>query len=131
MVNLYDELLRRFPEVSDSVQEYADLPYILMSCLAEWLGKRSPDEVTPELLGRVTAFYDWCEEQPRGDTADDDLYTILVVGFFEHLFRTDTTRVFLPSVVSRESLVENADYLKTWVGEDDYQKALSLYAPPA
>jgi hypothetical protein len=131
MVNLHNEMVRRFPEVRDRVRDYADLPYVLMSCLAEWLAEQPLRQITPELVGRVVTFARWCEEQPRGDTATDDLYTILVVGFFEHLFQADTTRALLPKVMPRDLVVNNADYLKTWVGEENYSKALTQYAPNA
>ncbi|MFA5192586.1 MAG: hypothetical protein WC740_17905 [Verrucomicrobiia bacterium] len=126
-MNLYGEMSKRFPEVSDAIQQYEDLPYVLMGQLASWVAKKKPQELTPELISRIVEFAKWCEEQPRDETAEDDLFTILVVGFYESLFKSDTTRLLLPKLILREDIVYNAEYIKTWVGEENYNKALALY----
>lgn len=100
-----------------------------MNCLADWLADQSPEDITSKLTSRVTAFADWCEAQPRVDTALDDLYTILVVGFYERLFRSDITRVLLPALVPKDDLVDGVEYWKGWVGDEEYDKALALYTP--
>ena len=52
---LYDEICRRFPEVHTvSFDDCADLPYSLMSMLADWL-KAAP-AISPEVIQRVQAF---------------------------------------------------------------------------
>jgi len=124
---VYNEILQRFPEISGKIRDYADLPYVLMGCIADWLKKLRPEELTPELIGRISAFAKWCEEQPEGKTASSDIYTIYIVGFFENLFDSDTSRVLLPKLFSKEDFVRNEKYLKTWIGEEDYNKALKQY----
>mgnify|MGYP001767606633 CR=1 FL=1 len=78
-------------------------------------------------LRRVVDFGKWCERQPRGESARDDILTIWVVGFLEELFDSDVTRPLIPHLVPKETLITNAEYLKTWVGPDDYQSALGEY----
>ena len=127
MEQLYVELADRFPEIRDRIEDDAELPYLLMDHLAEWLGERSRQEFTQELIDRVVAFARWCEEQPRGDNASSDLATIIVVGLYEKLFQYDNTRFLLPRLISKQQMREGADYMKAHVGEENYSKALRYF----
>src|ERR1700687_4339942 len=91
---LYEEVTRRFPEVIQDGNE--DQPYNVMNALVDWLAALSPAELNQELNQRVVAITKWCEDLPRGETAADDPYTVLVVGFYEGLFNTETTRCLIP-----------------------------------
>ena len=125
MKAFYEEVIRRFPEVIQDENE--DFPYSVMGSLVDWLGSLGPSELTPEVVRRVVEFTKWCEEQPRGETAADDLYTVLVVGFYEGLFRTEETRSLIPRLIPKDDFISNAEYLKTWVGAENYQLALEKY----
>jgi hypothetical protein len=125
MKALYEEVVRRFPEVLQD--DYEDLPYSLMGSLVDWLTTLSPSELTPEVIQRVVVFTKWCEELPRGETAADDPYTVLVVGFYEPLFGSEATRCLIPRLISKDDLIRNAEYLKTWVGVENYQHVLEKY----
>jgi len=76
---------------------------------------------------RVRAFSDWCKEQPRAETAKDDLFTIVAVALWEPLIASDSARRLIPRLIPRCDLESGEDYLKAWVGEDNYRKALSEY----
>ncbi|MEA3211686.1 MAG: hypothetical protein QOE70_4743 [Chthoniobacter sp.] len=130
MTALYNEIRERFPEVSDRVfAGDEELPYMLMHHLADWLKELPAGGITSSITSRVVAFCRWCEQQPRGEQAADDLYTILVVGFYESLFKSASTRVLLPKVLPPEDIAANAEYLRTWVGKDNYNEALKQYRP--
>jgi hypothetical protein len=125
---LYDQIIRRFPEVESYLHEGDEsLPYVLMGSVVSWLKEDKRTDLTPELVQRVVDFGKWCEEQPRGESAGDDVLTIWVVGFLEELFDSDVTRPLIPSLLDKEDLVENAEYWKQWVGPEDYQSALEEY----
>jgi hypothetical protein len=125
---LYDEISRRFPEVRSSFSEGdEELPYLVMGHLASWLKTLPKEALTPELIARLVSFTKWCEEQPRGKDACDDLFTMLSVSFYEELFDTDTMRELLPRFISRAQFVATADYFRAWVGTDNYDKALRCY----
>lgn len=127
MISIYEELSRRFPEIEADIKDDSELPYVMMASLATWLNTRASETLTADLVGRVVSFARWCEEQPRGQDAGDDLFTILAVGFYEKLFELENARALLPTLISRSDLVANEDYLTKWVGEDCYRKALALY----
>jgi hypothetical protein len=128
MKALFDEISRRFPEVRSRLSDGdEELPYLAMGSVVDWLRSLSPSQITPDIMQRVTEFRGWCEQQPRGETAGDDVYTVLVVAFYEKLFAKDVTRRLIPRLIPKDDLIQNAEYLKTWVGSENYQLALEQY----
>lgn len=128
MKALYDEICLRFPEVrSIAFEDNSDQPYTMMTMVAEWLSGMTPNAMTSELIERVRAFSTWCEEQPRAETASDDIFTIWMVGFVEKLFETEHTRRIVTQIVSKETLTGSAAYFRTWVGDDNYEKILRQF----
>lgn len=131
MQALYTEMLQRFPEIQSRLSEGdEELPYMLMNYLADWL-RDLGDGVTSAIVERVVSFSRWCESQPSGKDAGDDVLTILVVGFYEHLFDCPSTRRLLPRLISREDMTRNANYLRQWVGAENYERALQAYGQDA
>jgi hypothetical protein len=127
MKSLYIEIVQRFPEIRSRIFEGdEELPYMLMRHLADWLRDQG-EAITPAIVERVVAFARWCESQPSGSGAGDDTLTILVVGFYESLFKLPSTRRLLPRLISRDDRMRNADYLRQWIDDDDYRKALKEY----
>src|SRR4051794_4470756 len=126
MERLEREILQRFPELAPDIAQHHDLDYVLMADLARWLSTVAANEV-PAALARVRSFVSWCEEQPRGQDAGDDIFTMLVVGFFEKLLESEALRRFVPVFFTREDLEHDPTYWKTWVGEDNYAKALEQF----
>jgi hypothetical protein len=126
MQRLESEMSQRFPELAAQIAEHHDLPYIIMSDLARWL-ETVGENAVPAALERVRLFVTWCEQQPRGEDASDDLLTILVVGFFEKLVESDAIRRFVPVFLTRDDLERDPAYWKTWVGDDNYAKALQQF----
>jgi len=124
---LYDEILRRFPELRNKVAEGEEaLPYVLISRIVEWLHTYEK-ALHPETIRRIRDFKKWCEDQPRGATAANDVYTIFVVGFYENLFAHEQTQKIVPYLVSKEDLEQSADYLISWVGKENYEKTKQLF----
>lgn len=128
---LYDEITQRFPEIRGRFyDDDVDLPYVVMGRLAEWLKELPKHAISPQLVERLVSFARWCEEQPRGKDASDDLFTILTVSFYEELFDSDTTRELVPKLIPREQFIAGAEYLRTWVGTENYEKTGRYYEPP-
>ena len=74
-----------FPELRSGIGS-AESPYGLWIEL--WLAFEAAYEQTPpdeSLIGRIYRYSDWCCDQPRGKTADDDLLTCVAVSFYEHI----------------------------------------------
>jgi len=127
MKQLSDELIKRFPEIVESVREDEELPYILMSHLFDWVEGECKKGLSGDLIRRIIEFRDWCVSFPRGETAENDLLTIYTVGFYEKLFESEAALDLLPRVTSKEDIENNKKYLVTWIGEDNYKKALKRF----
>lgn len=127
-VELYVEICDRFPEIAGRLYPGdAELPYMLMRHLAEWLAELPAGALSPGISKRVVEFCHWCEAQPRGATAADDLLTILVVGFYEKLFETPATRALVPKLIPSGDFSANAEYLRTWVGSRSFEETRQHY----
>jgi hypothetical protein len=128
MKKLADELMRRFPEIRPCVAEYdLELPYMMMYYVSEWVAEQARAGMDAKTVQRVVDFAEWCESQPEGKDASDDIFTIYVVGFYEDMFENEETRKLIPKLTTRQNLLENREYLVPWVGQDAYEKALQLF----
>lgn len=126
--SLQDEIARRFPEIpAYQIDANKDAPSLLMHEVVNWLRRIGTNGLTPEIVQRVVDFSQWCENQPRGSTTEDDLFTIYITAFVEHLFESEVTRPLIPKLCNYGDLMSNADYLKRWVGEENYALALKEY----
>jgi len=128
MKRLTNEILQRFPEVAPSVfKGDEDLPYVMMGHLSHWVLSQVKTGPAPGLISRIKEFSKWCETQPRGENASDDIWTIYVVGFHEEMFEDEKTRSIIPTLATRQELLDNRDYLIAWVGWQAYEDALKKF----
>jgi hypothetical protein len=124
-------MFRLFPEVRElSSEGDEDLPYVLMGNLVDFLERQASPELPEGIIKRVLKFRAWCHAQPRAQEAGDDVLTIFVVGLLEKLIESEKLRVLVPQLISKADLVESKDYLVTWVGPENYDRAVSLYPTP-
>ncbi|MEY2511686.1 MAG: hypothetical protein QOE26_2449 [Verrucomicrobiota bacterium] len=126
MQRLETEMSQRFPELATQIVEHHDLPYVIMAALAHWL-ETVPESGVPAALERVRSFVTWCEQQSRSEDPGEDIFTILVIGFFEKLLESEALRCFVPVFLTRDDLERDPNYWTTWVGEENYAKALALF----
>jgi hypothetical protein len=124
-------MLSAFPELQTEIVEDEELPYMMMMHLAAWIAARPSDDVTPAFIDRIVDFSKWCEEQPRGVDGGDDLFTILVVGFYEEIFRSQVGQGLLPRLIEREDFDNNAEYFRRHVGAENYDEARKHFCEPA
>ena len=121
-------MFRIFPELRElSSQVDKALPYALMSNLVSFLDAQSTPVLPAALIGRVQEFNLWCQQQPRGDNAGDDVLTILVVSLYEPLIESEKLRGVVPQLIAKSDMVDNKDYLVRWVGQENYDRAIALY----
>ena len=75
MITVYDEIKRRFPELDNEItRKKRDLPYMQMFYVAAWLQAMPREAITASVVERLRSFRAWCEEQPRTQSAKDDIY---------------------------------------------------------
>ena len=123
MKKIYDEILKRFPEVQVD-QENIELPYLMMREIVSWLNSRETDCTSPGIVKRVVDFKKWCENQESGQSAADDIWTIFTVSFFEPLFGNKKTQSLISYLTSRKEMIENNKYLISWIGKENYDAVL-------
>jgi len=98
-----------FPELASRL-DAADTPYSLWlelrEAFEEAYEKAPPDE---SLIRRVYQYSDWCCEQPRRQTADDDLLTCVAVSFYEYIPLHSKARQDMPRWWLAEDLDDGPD----------------------
>jgi|GEM_PF-3157847 len=128
MIEVFTEVLRRFPEIEPHLCDGdEELPYLYFSYIAWWIESLPRSEVTTEIISRISSFGDWCGEQPEDNDASDHLPTILMVSLYEGLGASDSGRRVLSQIWPEDYVRDSADYLKQWIGKEDYEKLLSEY----
>lgn len=73
-----------FPEHFVHLAE-ADSRFMLWIELWRLFAKAYDEPKNVSMIMRVYQFADWCERQPRGSTAEDDLLTCVAVCFYEEI----------------------------------------------
>lgn len=122
---IHDEVLKRFPEIASRLSPGdEELPYLVVSYVADWLSTVARPMIAPQIVSRVADFHAWAQDQPRGESAADDVFTIVTVGFLEHLFRDDALLPLIPRLMTRDDMLRSREYLSQWVGRNRYEKAL-------
>jgi hypothetical protein len=95
-----------FPELVSQFEE-ADTPYLLWfelrSAFEKAYDKTPRDEA---LIRRIYMYSDWCCDQPRGQTAEDDLLTCVGVCFYEHIPQHPAAREDMPRWWRAEDIQE-------------------------
>jgi hypothetical protein len=131
MIDPFQEVLRRFPEIEQHLSDGdEDSPYLYFSYIAWWIESLSILEVSDDIVQRVSSFGEWCCAQPEGKDASDDLATILMVGLYESLGSSAGGRKILSRIWEEEYVLNSEEYLKQWLGDEDYQKLLTEYKKP-
>ncbi len=125
---LASEIKNRFPEISSSIHEGdEDLPYVMMGYIAEWLSEQYPHHKDPSIAQRLSLFCQWCESQPQGKTAADDILTILCVALYEKLIESSTTRILVHHLIPRHLFTKNVGYFTSHCGSDAVAATLKEY----
>lgn len=133
---LTHELLTRFPELrSRMAAGDEELPYQMMGHLFDWVLEEMREGRFEDISPRIVYFTDWCELQPAGPGAGDDIATVYATGFYEKLFVHEETRPLVTRITTRENLRQppTREYLIGAVGEEAYEQTLEVFdhIPPS
>lgn len=125
MKKLYDEIKKRFPEVS-LYEEDMDLSYLMMHEIKYWLESEEVNCEDRKIIDRIVGFQNWCYEQESGSDAANDISTIYTVGLFEKIFEDKKTYIIVPHLTTHKELIKNKNYLIRWCGRKAYERVLKL-----
>jgi len=125
---LASEIRSRFPEISPYFHDGDEiLPYVMMGHIADWLAEGRPHHSDPSIAQRLSSFCEWCESQPQGKTASDDVLTVLCVAFYEKLIETPTIRTLVPQLMPKSIFMQNKDYFTSHCGAESVAATLNEY----
>ena len=128
MINPYPEVVSRFPEIVPQICDGdEELPYLYFSYIASWIESLPLSEVSDEIIERISSFGDWCGSQPEGESASDDLGTILMIGLHVSLGSSESGRKVLARIWPLDYVLASREYLTQWLGSDDYTRLLTEY----
>jgi hypothetical protein len=105
----------------------ADTPYLLWTELRTMLEQAYDSPHNESLIKRIYEFADWCDHQPRGRRADDDLLTAVAVCFYEHLPEHPAARADMPRWFTRQEVLNMKELLCYHNSEEDFEKLLTLF----
>ncbi|EEF59124.1 hypothetical protein Cflav_PD1616 [Pedosphaera parvula Ellin514] len=117
-----------FPELACQF-EWADTPYLLWFELREAFEKAY--EQTPRdesLIKRIYQYSDWCADQPRGETAEDDLLTCVAVCFYEHIPLHSAAREDMPRWWRAEDLAGEPSVFQYHLSEEQFRELRNFLA---
>lgn len=112
------------PELCDSSNMYDVWGWLTSSFKDAYRGTPPNDS----LIGRVYEFARWCCSQPRGESADDDLLSCVVVCFDEELPQMSAAMLDMPRWFSPQELQEFRDTtLSRLLPADEIQRWWTLW----
>ncbi len=83
-----------------------------------------------DLIRRIYSFASWCVKQPQivDAQAQDDLFTCVVVCFYEDIPANKAARADMPRWFTKEEVQQNKEVFSYSISEGDYQELLNLFA---
>lgn len=121
-----DEACRRFGTRED-VFGYVDSPYSLWSNLSDVFKKAYRYPYNEADIRNIYEYADWSCRQPRGDTAEDDLLTVVAVSFYEHIPQVPEAMKDLPRWFKFDEIMQMRDILSYHVGPEGFQKVVESF----
>lgn len=117
-----------FPELLASFEE-ADTPYLLWFELREAFEQAYEQSPRGEsLIRRIYQYSDWCTDQSRCQTADDDLLTCVAVCFYEHIPQHPAAREDMPRWWRVEDLALEPHVLRYHLSDEEFRELRSFIA---
>ncbi len=121
-----DEAHRRFGDRED-VFQYVESPYGLWANLHDVFKAAYTYPYNEADIRAIYEYFDWCCQQPRGETAADDLVTVVAVSFTEHIPQIPAAVRDLPRWFKLDEILEMRQILSYHVGEQGFQSLIEAY----
>jgi hypothetical protein len=118
-VEMFPELIARF--------EDADTPYLLWFELRDAFERAYEQAPRDEsLIRRIYQYSDWCCDEPRGKTAEDDLLTCVAVCFYEHIPLHAGAREDMPRWWCAEDMAGERSVFQYNLSDEDFSELKSF-----
>lgn len=82
-----------------------------------------------DLIRRIYSFASWCVEQPQtvDAQAQDDLFTCVVVCFYEDIPANEAARADMPRWFTEEEVRQNKKVFSYLISSEEYEGILAMY----
>ena len=119
------ELAEEIAASTNSMQLWIEIGFAFSSAYDE---PRNED-----LIRRIYGFASWCIEQPRSEHAQDDLFkddlfTSVVVCFYEHIPLNKVAWADMPRWFTEEEVRQNKKVFSYHSSAAEYEELLALFA---
>ena len=117
-----------FPELVSRFEE-ADTPYLLWFELGRAFEKAYDQTPRKEsLIQRIYLYSDWCSDQPRYETAEDDLLTCVAVCFYEEIPLHPAARNDMPRWWRVEDMEGAPSVFQYQLSDEEFRELKSFLA---
>jgi hypothetical protein len=123
------EAFTRFPDLIEDL-DFVSSPYDVWFVLTEAFKKAYKAPRNEDLISRIYAYAAWCCEQPRGETAENDLGSCVCVCFYEHIPQSPEALEDMPRWFSRADVLAMRELFSYHVGDKGFQRILQAYQRP-
>jgi len=121
------EAIKRFPEFSVEDHERWDSPHIAWQDITIAFRDAYKYPRNEDFIKRVYEYAHWCMRQPEGRSADDDLGSMTIVGFFEDVPTSEEAMKDMPRWFTLDQVIHMEETFSYMVGKEGFQKILKIY----
>jgi hypothetical protein len=115
------------PELTRTIDQ-AGTPYLLWFELWSLFKAAYNEPRNGSLIKRIYKYADWCEMQPRGATAVDDLLTCASVCFYEELPTCEPAREDMPNWFTEKDFRDMRDVFRYHFTDEEFEKIEADFA---
>ena len=113
------ELAEEIAAATNSMQLWIEIGLAFVSAYNE--------PYNDDLIRRIYGFASWCIEQPRSRHAQDDLFTCVVVGFYEDIPLNKAAWADMPRWFTAEEVRQNRRVLSYHSSAAEDEELLTLF----
>jgi hypothetical protein len=120
------EARRRFGDRKE-VFDYVETPYSIWANLRDVFSAAYTYPYNEADIRAIYEYAEWSCKQPRGESAADDLLTVVAVGFYEHVPQVAAAVKDLPRWFKLDEILTMREILSYHVGDDGFEQLLQAY----
>ena len=120
------EANRRFPD-REEVFAYVDKPFDIWVNLRDLFEKAYTYPYNEADIRAIYEYAEWSCKQPQGDSAENDLLTVVAVGFYEYIPELPAAIKDLPRWFKLDEILAMKEVLSYRVGTDGFHQLIKAF----
>ncbi len=121
-----NEAHRRFGDRKE-VFDYVETPYDIWTNLRDVFATAYNYPYNEDDIRSVYEYAEWSCRQPRGESAADDLLTVVAVGFYEHIAEVPAAVKDLPRWFKLDEILTMREILSYHVGPEGFEQLIQAF----